>query len=98
MSSGLSSLEFLNTFIRSHPQLPLSREQWYVRQFRFAYDTKNQLLKEKVRVRKEIAASPPGLNALRLQKELHEIESLLEQDPEIKKIPRYRNTLIASFQ
>lgn len=65
-----------------------------MRQFRYAYDTKNQLQMEKLRVRAEIAKNPPGLNQTYLVRELSEIDQLLREDPQIRKIPGYRNTLI----
>lgn len=89
-----SSLEFFNTFISNHPQLSLEEEQALVRRFRFAYDTKMQLIKERDRVRLELALSSPGLQNMFLVQELEEIQDLLKVDPQIKRIPYYRNKLI----
>lgn len=89
-----SSVEFLNEFISRHPQLKPAEEERYVRQFRFAFDTKTQLLKERNRLRAELAESDPGLANFYLVQELHEVEALLLQDPQIKRIPYYRNKLV----
>jgi len=90
----MSSLNFLNSFIKAHPRLTPSQEDYLLRHFRYGYDTRMQLRKEKQRVTSLIENTPPGRSRMYYQSELKEIEQLLLKDPFIKKIDYYRNSLI----
>ena len=92
--SEISSLVFLNSFIKNHARLGIEQELAYIRAFRYAYDVRHQLLKEQIRLRKEIANSEPGLDQYRLEKELLEVDDLLQHDPQVRNIHIARNILI----
>lgn len=96
-SNDTSSLNFFNTFVKSHKRLSSSDEDKLVRQFRYAYDTYMQLQKEKSRVKKEIELAVNNKDTKELfylHKELFDIEDLIKNDKQINNMHYYRNKLI----